>query len=434
MLRRTHVEPFLREENDRVEVDFLGDRPDGRVVDYLDRLCRLRGKLEDRPRSEVREALRRQERRVRDARRLSGLAKSLVDRSDWRYPEGAARSPEVRAALFRARGKCWPPTPGDRRAPYRAAADELGIDPEEVDQLLYADRPDRRLLARAPALGGRGLLDRYNLDLGRGVLLQATRATVTARGGWRGLFRAVKLARLMYRIERPPCTAGPGSDGEASRYRVHLTGPAVAYVTRPERYGTRFARVVPALVLCPGWRLEAELLRDDRRLAYRMSPDTTPLPDPSREAARQPDFDSSFERSLAREFREKIGAEREGWTLRREATPVPLGEDLFLPDFTVRHEDGREALVEIVGFWTPEYLEEKLRKVRAAARRDLVLVVYRDLAAVKAPARVGNGDAGTLAEQLEAASPGPLLWFARKPKIGEVMEAVERAARPAGDA
>ncbi|MFB6240193.1 MAG: DUF790 family protein, partial [Gemmatimonadota bacterium] len=233
MLRRSYVEPFVREREGRVEVDFLEERPDGRVVAFLDRLCRLMEKLEGRSRADVREAFRRQERRVRDARRLSGLAKSLVDRADWRYPEGAERSPEIRAALFRARGERWPPTPGDRRAPYRAAAGELGVDVEEIERLLYADRPDRRVLARAPDVDGRGLLDRYDLDLARGVLLQATRATVTARGGWGRLFRSVKLARLMYRIER--AGAGREEAGDGVRYRIHLTGPAVSFVTRPER-------------------------------------------------------------------------------------------------------------------------------------------------------------------------------------------------------
>lgn len=440
MLRRTHVEPFLREADGWLRVDFLRERPDGRVVAFLDRLCRLVERLEGRTRAEVREALRRQECRVRDARRLAGLGKSLLDRCEFRYPEGARRSSEVRAALFRARGERWPPTPGDRREPYRAAARELELPEDEVDRLLYADRPDRRVLARAPTLDGRDLLDRYNLDLARGVLLQATGATASARGGWSRLFRAVKLARLMYRIEpvregregpeggrdgqTVPESPADGRDAPARRYRVHLTGPAVSYVTRPERYGARFARVVPALVRCPGWELEAEILRAGRRLRYSMDPSTCPFPDPSEGRAREPRFDSSFERSLAEEFREKLGPEREGWSLHREGTPVPLGEELFLPDFTVRHEDGREALVEIVGFWTPEYLEEKVGKVRAAGLKNLVLVVYRDLAAVKTSAKRKP------AEALREASPGPVLWFARKPKIGEVMEAVERTAVP----
>lgn len=434
MLRKSHVRPFVREEDGRLAVEFLEDPGDGRVVAFLDRLCRLVLKLEGAPRDRVREALGRQERRIRDARRLAGVSKSILDRCEFRYPEGADRASEVREALFRARGERWPPLPGDRSEPYERAAAELGLDVERVEELLYADDPAARILVRAPSFGGEELLRAYDLDLARGVLLDAVRVEVTAEGGWSDVFRAVKLARLMYRITRPA-----GSD---ARYRVHLTGPAAGFVARPERYGHRFARIVPALVRAPGWRLEAEVLREGRRLAYRLDAASLPveLEGPPTRRAR---YDSDWERSLAREFAEKIGAERDGWSLHREATPVPLGPsagdgrpgaggsapggvELFLPDFTLRHADGREALVEIVGYWTPEYLEEKCRKVAAAALENLVLVVYRDLAA-------GDGDreSGTSGSSVpwDEIAPGPVVRFARKPKIGQVMEAVERAAR-----
>ncbi|MGH7563644.1 MAG: DUF790 family protein [Gemmatimonadota bacterium] len=420
MLRRPHIEPFLEERGGAIAVDFLEDDPDGRVVAFLDRLCTLARRLEDRPRSAVAEALRRQEPRVRDARRLAGIAKSLLDRCNFRPPPGAERAAEIRRALFLARGAAWPPTPGDRDMPYERAAESLGLPIAEVERLLYADRPEARLLVRAPRLDGSTLLERYNLDLARGVLLEAERVVVTAEGGWRDIFRAIKLARLMYRIERA---------GRAG-YRVELTGPAAPYVVRRDRYGARFARLVPALARAPGWRLEAEILRGDRRLAYRLD-GRMPIEERARrgrrivretahsgrgsQAVAPAAYDSAWERSLAEEFAEKIGPERAGWSLHREVTPVPAGNELLLPDFTLSHVDGREALVEIVGFWTPEYLEAKLRKIAAAGLENLILVVYRGLAA------------GAAAE-IEAAASGPVLWFTRKPRIGEVIEAAERVA------
>ena len=408
MLRRTHVEPFLREENGTLEVSFLQD-PGGRVAPFLDRLCRLVRRLEGCPRRTVLEALRRQERRVRDARRLSGVAKSLMDACSFRAPGGAERAPEVRETLFRARGEYWPPTPGDLRLPYRLAGEALGIPEADVDRLLYADDPLARVLVRAPRMTGAALLDRYNLDLARGVLLNAVEMTLTARGGWKRIFRAVKLARLMYRIER----AGKG------RYRVHLTGPAAPYLVRPQRYGSRFVRVVPALVHAPGWRLDALVEHQGKRLPYALGSRAKPIPTtaPPRRG-RRPAYDSTWEEALATDFAAKLGEERGGWTLVREETPVALGQELFLPDFTLRHRDGREALVEIVGFWTPEYLERKVRQVAAAGMEHLILVVYRGLAA-------GEGDP----EPLEAATPGRVLWFTNKPRIGPVLEAAEQVGR-----
>jgi predicted nuclease of restriction endonuclease-like RecB superfamily len=405
MLDRTHVAPFLRISANTVQVEFLRD-PDGRAVAFLDRLLRLVRHLEGRERRIVSDALRRQERRVRDAGRLAGIAKTLLDACEFRAPAGAERAAEVRAALFAARGADWPPRPGDERVPYETAGLLLHLSGDDIARLLYADAPAARVLVRAPRIDGRTLLDRYNTNLARGVLLDATSATFTARGGWRGIFRAVKLARLMYTLERA---------GRTRRsWRLTLTGPAAAFLARPQRYGARFARVVPALTRAPGWKLEADVLHQGRTLHYTLDADTLPVP---RRRGR-PRYDSRFEHALAAGFAAKLGRERDGWTLAREDTPIAIGETLFLPDFTARHRDGREALIEIVGFWTPEYLEDKLRRLRAAPAANLVLVVYRGLDT--------GGKTGTA---LAAATAAPVVWFERKPRIGPVMDAVRRVAR-----
>jgi uncharacterized protein len=395
MLHRTHVAPFLQERDGELHVDFLGTRPDR--VGLLNRLCRLVRRLEGHPRAAVAEALRRQERRVRDTRRLSGVAKALLDACEFRAAAGAERAAEVRDALFRARAERWPPVPGDRSLIYQTAGTALGVAAAEIERLLYADRPDQRLLVQAPSFDGGALLDRYNLELARAVLLDAVRLTLTARGGWRAIFRAVKLARLMYRIE----PAG-------RRYRVELTGPAAPFVTRPQRYGARLARIVPSLVRAPGWHLDAEIRHGDRTLRFQLDSRA-----PVRGRARRAVYDSAWERALAHEFRHRLeSAERAGWSLHREHTPVAAAGELFLPDFTLRHRDGREALVEVVGFWTPDYLESKLAKVEAAGLRHLVLVVYDGLAA----------------GPLEAAAAGPVIRFKATPSMAAVLAAAEGVA------
>ncbi|MGH7506466.1 MAG: DUF790 family protein, partial [Longimicrobiales bacterium] len=89
---------------------------------------------------------------------------------------------------------------------------------------------------------------------------------------------------------------------------------------------------------------------------------------------------------------------------------------LFLPDFTLRHRDGREALVELLGFWTPDYLETKARKIAAAGIDNLVLVVFRGLA---------TGNDAIIAELERLA---PIVWFRDRPRINPVLEAAERVA------
>ena len=124
MLSRSHVEPFLRVSGNRIRVAYLTD-PAGRVVPFLDRLCRLVHRLEGWPRASVAEALRRQERRVRDASRLAGISKALLDACDFQPPPGAGDAPAIREATFLARGLRWPPVPGDHLLPYMEAQDGL---------------------------------------------------------------------------------------------------------------------------------------------------------------------------------------------------------------------------------------------------------------------------------------------------------------------
>ena len=105
----------------------------------------------------------------------------------------------------------------------------------------------------------------------------------------------------------------------------------------------------------------------------------------------------------------------------RERSPLSVGGSVFLPDFTLRHRDGREAAVELVGFWTPEYLQTKIAKVRAARDMPLVLVVARSLAV---------GDAKIA---LDAIGGERIVWCGERPRVGDVMRVVERvAARPKG--
>ena len=409
MLSRSHVAPFVRRNAATLSVAYLAD-PDGRVSLLLDHLSRLVRRLEGWRRASVVEALRRQERRVRDVARLSGIAKTLLDLCQFVPPEDASLSPEVRDAVFRARGRRWPPVPGDHGVPYEEAAASLGRSVSDVRRLLYADTPGERVLLRAPRIDGRALLARYNLELARGVLLNADRLMVTARGGWRGIFRALKAARLMYVVKR-----------RGQSYEVEVTGPAAAFVVRRTRYGARLARVIPALMRAPRWRFEAEVRGPDGtplRFRARGRPRAAGSVAPVGGRARRPRYDSSWERSLASDFRRQFGRDaRNGWTLSRESTPVAAADELFLPDFTLRHADGREALVEIVGFWTPEYLEAKARKIATAGLGTLILVVYRGLA-------VGGG-ATALQESVGSER---IVWFTARPRAADVVKAAEQWA------
>jgi len=87
---------------------------------------------------------------------------------------------------------------------------------------------------------------------------------------------------------------------------------------------------------------------------------------------RRVSYDSKLEERFARDFR-RVAPD---WDLIREPEAVQAGDTLIFPDFALRHRgDGRRWLVEIVGFWTRDYLERKLALLRVAGLRDLVLCI-----------------------------------------------------------
>lgn len=407
MLTRAQRDPFVRVRGDRARVAYLTDSG-GRVLPFLDRLCHLMQRVEGAPRARVEELLRRQERRVRDAARLAGLARTLLLTSDFRPPPLARHVEALRAEVFRARGSAWPPIPGDELTPYEVVAARADVSPDELQAALYCDHQVEWRLHRAPGFDGRALLARYNLELARAVLCDATSMQVRARGGWRRLFTATRRLGLMYELTR-----------RGRSYELAVTGPAAAFLVRPARYGVRFARLLTTIAQAPAWHVHAALVRDDRTVSFTVAGAArarraAPIGgEPKRER-----LDSAWERRFLRDLRDSDWVRTRGWQVTRERSPIVRAGHAFLPDFTLRHADGREAAVELVGFWTADYLTRKLAQVAAAGDATLVLVVATDLAM----GPTGDDVRGAV----EAAAPGRVVWVGRRPRVGDVMRVVER--------
>jgi len=107
--------------------------------------------------------------------------------------------------------------------------------------------------------------------------------------------------------------------------------------------------------------------------------DTSHLPDPA-------EFDSQLEENFAKQF----GASRDGWHVIREGEILHQRQKVFMPDFVFQHEGGARVLLEIVGFWTPEYLNYKRRVLRQFRPHHLLLAVPER--SLRPDASVGDGD------------------------------------------
>jgi len=237
-------------------------------------------------------------------------------------------------------------------------ADELGLTWSEIESSLYADVIAFQRLERFDGYpNASALLSRYNVAQLQACLYRAERMVVTATDDLKTILRYAKLARLLHEIER----LGP------SKYRITFSGP-VSVLHQTRRYGVNFAKFLPALLACKGWRMTATLKTPWNTTARLHLTDsdgfTSHLPSPD-------EFDSSLEESFA----EKFGSERAGWRLTREGDILHDRQETFVPDFTFRHEDGTQVFLEIVGFWTPEYLAHKRRILQKFRPHHMLIAV-----------------------------------------------------------
>jgi predicted nuclease of restriction endonuclease-like RecB superfamily len=405
---------------------------DYRYLTIASELAELFQRHVGRSRGTLTEALRDYEGDSLDYPVIRGLAAVLEGPCTFASPESILTkeggdaltvSPsDLRAELFRQGPVTEVPdlfSPTTREGVLAETADRFGLTVEGVETAFFADLAEEQILVHPdepPAPGD--LIARYNLEVARGVLYWAREVRLVVGDGYKDLFKFVKLFKLMYSITplQPPPSKGRGS--KPAGYHITLHGPISPFVKSTIRYGVQFAKFLPALLLCGRWEMEADVqppgVPSREPLRYSLD-DQTELQ--SHFKASGP-FDSRLEADFAAEFEAKYGGDaRRGWELAREDELILAGDAVMIPDFSFTHrKDGRRALLEIVGFWHPQYLRRKLAKVRQAGRKDLILLVYKS-------ANVAEGE-------FEAASAGEVLTFTRKPILKEVLAAVERCAVP----
>lgn len=338
---------------------------------------------------------------------LRGLAKVLSDSATFSIVPTPVAPPELRARVF-ARGPALTGStllyaqPQTRELILKEAAAEYGLSSTQAEEILYADRPAAYVLADAgPAWTPDGLIARYNLELARAALYWADQMEVQIYSGFKDFWKYIKLFKLMFWA-----TVIEGG------YSITLDGPISPFVKATTRYGRQLAAFLPALLLCERWQMTASVRppQSDQALRYQLSHKAGL----TSHFKRSGEFDSRLEADFAAEFQAKFGDERGPWRLTREDEVILLGDTVMIPDFAVTHKtDGRRALIELVGYWHPDYLERKVAKVRAAKRRDLILLVYEGVNLSK--------------EKLQDA-PSEVLYFKTKPVLKEVMAAVEKLA------
>ncbi|MEX0717856.1 MAG: DUF790 family protein [Planctomycetaceae bacterium] len=330
-------------------------------------------------------------------RRIDAFCKLLDDRC--RYHRCAAgEAAELRRQVFSRAAALHPLVErpdafsrNTRAAATRAISRSLDRNWSEIEADLFADVIDfHRLETFDGYENGEALLARYNVAQAQAALFDAVSLTVRAGRDFKTILRYAKLAGLMHEITREP----------AGDYRFRFDGPA-SLLRKTPRYGPAMARFLPALIACGEWRMRGVIERRRAKFGLELSAEDglkSPLPSPA-------EFDSRVEERFVRRWGD---GPRNGWTLVREGEVLHRGQKTFVPDFAFRHEDGTCALLEIVGFWTPKYLQAKLATLR----------MFRDVPILLAVPKA-NGAA-------LAALPGETIVYKSALEVVDVLERLTR--------
>ncbi|SFL58871.1 hypothetical protein SAMN04487950_4274 [Halogranum rubrum] len=334
-----------------------------RVVDTFEsHVGERRGTLE--------EALTALESEAESFKLVRGFA-ALCDRETTFETRASVPPERVRRVVFEAAESVGVASDDDRDAALDVAADRLGVETVAIDRSLYADRDVNQVLSEfTPRWSPEELLDQYNLSLAQTALFDATEVRIRCADP-KALVSAVKRLRLMYEVHQTP-----------QGRELVVTGPDALF-RRTRRYGTGFARLLRTAAKTDDWRLVATI--DDRGTDRELVLTDADVRVPGVDPVAEPAFDSDVEADFAARFR-SLDLD---WTLVREPEPLAVddGERVMIPDFAFDYEPSGTATdsrfrvyFEIMGFWTPDYVEKKLGQLAGVEDVDLLVAVDESLA------------------------------------------------------
>jgi hypothetical protein len=302
-----------------------------------------------------------------DYRILRGFIKLLTDRCEFET-SALAEPEEIRRKVFLAARKFQPvlPASAQREEVLRTVAEEFETDAETVYANLYADLAGNQKLISFESTTPEDLLDRYNLAQAQALLYKCVElkirvAPADSAENYRAIFGWIKHFGLIHSVQ------GNAANG----YEITLTGAASLF-HRSQKYGIRMAVFLPALLLCAGWKMRAEIAHKEGNVFYELSSEQSELNSCYFD---EPPYKNPDIEKLKKAW-EKIDGE---WRLEENREVVDLGKTAFIPDLVLISPENEKIYTDVLGFWTPKSLKKRLEEFRAADFRQFIFAASQEL-------------------------------------------------------
>lgn len=279
---------------------------------------------------------------------------------------------------------------------FKNVASKLGIDTNYIEKLMWLDQEDFLILESFSSIEPMHLLGTYNLAILQTLLFNSVNFEFTVKGGtnWKQVLRTIKRFGLMYNLQivnknseynfpkETPFNKNKQDIRDNDDFKSSFNDNIICFIDGPlsifkltNKYGILIAKVIPKIISSHKWNIKASIIKNsisgrklyefnlssdidiyifnainERFYNYYQFEDSNDL---------NLNFDSSVEVKFATQF-EKF---RTGWKLIREPEPLILPNGrAFIPDFLFEKYD-KKIYFEIIGFWTPQYLERKFKKI-----------------------------------------------------------------------
>ncbi|ARM75065.1 DUF790 family protein [Acidianus manzaensis] len=235
---------------------------------------------------------------------------------------------------------------------------KFGID---VEKYMFADMDEEKKITHVNKVDPITLIKIYNLSLLQTLLFKSYKLTVQIEGNWKDIIRRIKWLGLMYFAYPSPL-------------RIDIIGPA-SLLKLSEKYGRNMAILLPYIVASNFWKISADIVLGNKfKRTYKLEVEKFDLITSYIKEEDQKRFDSSVEEKFYEDFINII----KDWKLLREPETLVINQRLFIPDF-VAIKNPFKVYIEIVGFWTKEYIKEKIEKISNFKDGNLLILLNEDL-------------------------------------------------------
>ncbi len=287
-----------------------------------------------------------------------------------------------------------------------------------LSKVMWSDLDENMIMGTFVPISVEKLLLFYNVSLIQTLLFSCLKIRIGLGSNlnlgtrWKEVLREVKRLGLMYWLDVVDETT---QDSKENTIICSIEG-ALNVIKLTDRYGSAISKIIPTIMKSERWHLQADILRvtnSGKKLVYEfeISEKSYPNSFPSdkmikmhlensfyqdNESKKNPfpmnkkshdEYNSNdrknlniqeinienfidnsnvpmlFDSKIEKIFLQKFELFKTGWTIEREPEPIITKQKTaFIPDFVLSKFDNN-VFVEIIGFWTKEYLERKITKI-----------------------------------------------------------------------